>query len=56
MGTKLTVTKHKPCVICNQTAHNTSDIKSEPKQHYFYKNTDYKWMKNNVEDLALVQN
>jgi len=26
MGTKSTITNHKPYVICNQTTQNTSDI------------------------------
>jgi len=36
IGTKRTITNHKPYVICNQITHNTSDIKSTPKQKYFY--------------------
>jgi len=29
MGIKTTITNHKTYAICNQTAHNTSDIKLE---------------------------
>jgi len=56
MGTNLTITNHKTYVICNHTTRNTRIIKSSTKHKYFYTKIDYKWMKNNVEDLALVQN
>jgi len=52
MGNKRTITNHKTYAICNQTAHNTSDIKTTVLLH----RTNYKWLKNSVEDLALMQN
>jgi len=44
MGNKCTITNHKPYVICNQTTHNTRNIKSERNQVLLHK-IDYKWMK-----------
>jgi len=54
MGIKTTLTNYNPFVIWNQITHNIRKIKSERTKQYFYTKTEYKRIKNNVEDLTLV--
>jgi len=54
--TTTTTTNHKPFLICNQTTLNTGDYNSVSLTTVLLYTTDYKWTKNSVEDLALVQN